>query len=168
MEHEGRECPSCLVRSEAVACRDPWSRAVREISSSVAALHVQDAKVVVTSPKVDRLAGQVSALESVISKGGKVAEKTMLNLIELLMNQLLKLDGIMAEGDVKLQRKMQVKRVQKYVETLDVLKVKNSAIGSNEQPVTPNVQNHEQRHSNRNGAAAMTNQHQPPFPNSRR
>ena len=30
------------------------------------------------------------------------------NLIELLMNQLLKLDGIMADGDVKLQRKMQV------------------------------------------------------------
>nr|GEU87540.1 hypothetical protein [Tanacetum cinerariifolium] len=25
MEHEGRECPSCLVRNEAVACRDPWS-----------------------------------------------------------------------------------------------------------------------------------------------
>jgi hypothetical protein len=32
----------------------------------------------------------------------------VLNLIELLMNQLLKLDGIMVDGDVKLQRKMQV------------------------------------------------------------
>ena len=32
----------------------------------------------------------------------------MLTLIELLMSQLLKLDGIMADGDVKLQRKMQV------------------------------------------------------------
>lgn len=31
-----------------------------------------------------------------------------MNLIELLMNQLLKLDGINGEGDVKLQRKMQV------------------------------------------------------------
>lgn len=50
----------------------------------------------------------MSALESVISKGGKVAEKDVLNLIEMLMNQLLKLDGIMADGDVKLQRKMQV------------------------------------------------------------
>lgn len=50
----------------------------------------------------------MSALESVISKGGKVAEKNVLNLIELLMNQLLKLDGIMVDGDVKLQRKMQV------------------------------------------------------------
>lgn len=37
-----------------------------------------------------------------------MAEKDVLGLIELLMNQLLKLDGIMADGDVKLQRKMQV------------------------------------------------------------
>lgn len=51
---------------------------------------------------------QVSAYESIISKGGKVNEKDVVNLIELLMNQLLKLDGIMADGDVKLQRKMQV------------------------------------------------------------
>ena len=50
----------------------------------------------------------MSALESVISKGGKVAEKNVLNLIELLMNQLIKLDGIIADGDAKLQRKMQV------------------------------------------------------------
>ena len=47
-------------------------------------------------------------MESVIGKGGKVAEKTVLNLIEMLMDQLLKLDGIMGDGDVKLQRKMQV------------------------------------------------------------
>lgn len=53
--------------------------------------------------------GQVSALETVSSKGGKVVEKDVVNLIELLMNQLLKLDAIDAEGDVKLQRKMQVK-----------------------------------------------------------
>lgn len=51
---------------------------------------------------------QVSALESVISKGKKVAENDLLNLIELLMTQLIKLDGVIAEGDVKLQRKMQV------------------------------------------------------------
>lgn len=50
----------------------------------------------------------MSALESVISKGGKVAEKQVLTLIELLMNQLLRLDGIIADGDVKLQRRMQV------------------------------------------------------------
>lgn len=44
-----------------------------------------------------------------ITKGGKVAENDVVSLIELLMSQLLKLDGIIADGDVKLQRKMQVK-----------------------------------------------------------
>ncbi|XP_042503819.1 BAG family molecular chaperone regulator 1-like [Macadamia integrifolia] len=78
------------------------------------------------SLEVDKLAAQVSAVESVISKGGKVAETDVLNLIEMLMNQLLKLDGIIADGDVKLQRKMQVRRVQKYVETLDLLKIRNA------------------------------------------
>lgn len=43
-----------------------------------------------------------------VSRGGKVVEKDVMNLIELFMNQLLKLDGINADGDVKLQRKMQV------------------------------------------------------------
>ncbi|KAH9623280.1 hypothetical protein KSS87_021064 [Heliosperma pusillum] len=81
---------------------------------------------------VDKLAGQVSALESVISKGGRVPEKVIVNAIELLMNELVKLDGIPADGDVKLQRKMQVSRVQKYVETLDVLKAKNSMPAANE------------------------------------
>lgn len=50
----------------------------------------------------------MTALESVISKGGRVAEKDVVNVIELLMNELIKLDGIVADGDVKLQRKMQV------------------------------------------------------------
>lgn len=53
----------------------------------------------------------MSALESIINKGGKVAETDVLTLTELLMNQLLKLDGIMGDGDVKLQRKMQVRVV---------------------------------------------------------
>ncbi|KAI3739396.1 hypothetical protein L2E82_29800 [Cichorium intybus] len=94
--------------------------------------------------EVDRLAGQVSAIESVISKGGKVAEKTLLNVIELLMNQLLKLDGITVDDDVKLQRKL-----QDYVETLDALKLKNSTQSSN------GSRNHdqEQRVSDGNGGA---------------
>ena len=51
---------------------------------------------------------KVGALESIISKGKKVAESDVISLIEQLMNELLKLDAIMADGDVKLQRKMQV------------------------------------------------------------
>lgn len=58
---------------------------------------------------------QVSALESVISKGGKVAEKQVLSLTELLMNELLKLDGIVADGDVKLQRRLQVITLIKFL-----------------------------------------------------
>ena len=96
------------------------------------------------------------------------------------MNQLLKLDGIMADGDVKLQRKIQVinfdlefkvdtgfsnwllqkthffswcwtfifskvQRVQKYVETLDMLKIKNSMANGNGNHA-PTQQQH--KHSN--------------------
>ncbi|KAI3808835.1 hypothetical protein L1987_24797 [Smallanthus sonchifolius] len=136
-------------RSKMVLLEDPISQEKRYIEMRKNAKMEKAAKSISEiSLEVDRLAGQVSAHESVISKGGKVPEKTLLTLIELLMNQLLKLDEITAEGDVKLQRKMQVKRVQKYVETLDVLKIKNSAAGG----------------------AATTNQHLQPssFPNSRR
>ncbi|KAJ8771441.1 hypothetical protein K2173_026618 [Erythroxylum novogranatense] len=109
------------------------------------------------SLEVDRLAVEVSTLESKITKGGKVAETDVLNLIELLMNQLLKLDGIMADGDVKLQRKMQVMRVQKYVEILDTLKIKNS-----KPPIAGNG-----KHSN--GQRLPTIQeHQPKYPNGQR
>lgn len=86
---------------------------------------------------VDRLAGQVSAYESIISKGGKVGDKQLVTLIELLMNQLVKLDGIFADGDVKLKRRMQVTRVQKLVETLDMLKEKNLKPGSTATHVAP-------------------------------
>lgn len=51
---------------------------------------------------------QVSALESVISKGGRVGEKQLVDATELLMTELIKLDAIEADGEVNLQRKMQV------------------------------------------------------------
>ncbi|XP_022969959.1 BAG family molecular chaperone regulator 2-like [Cucurbita maxima] len=113
-------------RSKILLVEDPISQQKRLLEMRKnAKLEKASKSISQISLEVDRLAGQVSALESVIGKGGKVAEKTVLNLIELLMDQLLKLDGIMGDGDVKLQRKMQVRRVQKYVETLDVLKIKN-------------------------------------------
>jgi len=54
----------------------------------------------------------------VTKKGGKIAEKDLVTVIELLMNELIKLDAIVAEGDVKLQRKMQVCN-QKHFRTND-------------------------------------------------
>ncbi|XP_062153583.1 BAG family molecular chaperone regulator 1 [Alnus glutinosa] len=119
-------------RSKIVLVEDPISQERRYVEMRRNAKMEKASKFISEiSLEVDRLAGQVSALESVINKGGKVAETNVLTLIELLMSQLLKLDGIMADGDVKLQRKMQVRRVQKCVETLDMLKIKNSMPNSN-------------------------------------
>ncbi|XXG76060.1 hypothetical protein AAC387_Pa08g0491 [Persea americana] len=114
-------------RAKIVLIEDPISRERRYLEIRKNAKVERASKSISeVSLEVDKLAAQVSALESVISKGGKVAENDVLNLIELLMTQLIKLDGVIAEGDVKLQRKMQVRRVQKYVETLDLLKIRNS------------------------------------------
>lgn len=50
----------------------------------------------------------MTALDVAINGGNKAPEKEFLELTELLMSQLLKLDGIEAEGEVKLQRKAEV------------------------------------------------------------
>ncbi|CAJ1952640.1 unnamed protein product [Sphenostylis stenocarpa] len=145
-------------KSKIVLVEDPISQEKRLLEIRKNAKMEKAAKSISEiSLEVDRLAGRVSAFESIISKGGKVVETDVLNLIELLMNQLLKLDGIMADGDVKLQRKMQVKRVQKYVETLDLLKVKNSVPSSNgdHAPLQP-----QQKHSNGQRLGAVQDQQQ--------
>ncbi|KAK7380246.1 hypothetical protein VNO78_32751 [Psophocarpus tetragonolobus] len=166
-------------KSKIVLVEDPISQEKRLLEIRKNAKMEKAAKSISQiSLEVDRLAGRVSAFESIISKGGKVVETDVLNLIELLMNQLLKLDGIVADGDVKLQRKMQVKRVQKYVETLDLLKVKNSMPSSNgghapvklpqqkhpnEQrpgPVQEAKQKHSNGHNNRLALAPIEEQQQ--------
>ncbi|KAI4347505.1 hypothetical protein L6164_008315 [Bauhinia variegata] len=135
-------------KSKIVLVEDPISQEKRFLEMRKNAKMEKAAKSIsAISLEVDRLAGQVSALETIISKGKKVAEQDVLSLVEQLMNQLLKLDGIMADGDVKLQRKMQVKRVQKYVETLDLLKMKNSMPTSNGNHGQPPVKDQPQRHS---------------------
>lgn len=102
-------------------------------------------------------------METTISKGKKAADKDILSLTEQLMTQLINLDGVVAEGDQKIQRAMQVgsfaiycfqstiistyfdaiyiyiclcqvRRVQKYVEKLDELKIKNAKIVTTQQP----------------------------------
>ncbi|KAJ6676184.1 BCL2-ASSOCIATED ATHANOGENE [Salix viminalis] len=135
-------------KSKMVLVEDPISQEKRFLEMRKNAKMEKASKSISEiSFEVDRLAGQVSALESVITKGGKVAEKTVLNLIESLMNQLLRLDGIMADGNVKLQRKMQVKRVQKYVETLDMLKMKNSMANENGDQVKNSMPNGNGNHA---------------------
>ncbi|KAM2722038.1 hypothetical protein EV2_043027 [Malus domestica] len=151
-------------RSKMVLVEDPISQEKRYLEMRRNAKMEKASKSISEiSLEVDRLAGQVSALESIISKGKKVAEQDVLVLIDQLMNQLLKLDGIMGDGDVKLQRKIQVKRVQKCVETLDVLKVKNSLPSSNGSQIPKQVQQrHSNGHSNGNGhRLAPIQEHQP-------
>nr|CAB3488300.1 unnamed protein product [Digitaria exilis] len=78
--------------------------------------------------EVDKLADQVTSMEKSISRGNKVAEVQITTLIELLMRHAVKLESITAVGDSSSQRNIQVKRVQKCVETLDMLKVSNARL----------------------------------------
>ncbi|KAK8521314.1 hypothetical protein V6N13_077426 [Hibiscus sabdariffa] len=143
-------------KSKLVLVEDPISQEKRLLEMRKNAKMEKASKSISQiSLEVDSLASQVSTLETIISKGGKVAEKDVISLIEQLMNQLLKLDGIMADGDVKLQRKMQVRRVQKYVETLDMLKIKNAMPNTNGGQTETKNQN---KHSNARKLAPIQEQ----------
>lgn len=52
---------------------------------------------------------QVLALQAVVDSGKKVDGKEIIYLTEMLMRELLKLDGIEAEGEGRVQRKMEVR-----------------------------------------------------------
>uniref|UniRef100_A0A0E0APA9 BAG domain-containing protein n=1 Tax=Oryza glumipatula TaxID=40148 RepID=A0A0E0APA9_9ORYZ len=58
----------------------------------------------------------VSALETIVSKGRRVVDADVVALTEALMNELVKLDSIVADGEKK--------RVQKYIEALDAIRAK--------------------------------------------
>ncbi|KAI0499877.1 hypothetical protein KFK09_018085 [Dendrobium nobile] len=137
-------------RSKMVVVEDPAAQAKRVLEMRRAAkMEKAEKSISEISLEVDKLASQVSALEVVISKGGKVSENELLRLIELLMNELLKLDGVVADGDAKFQRRMQVRRVQKYVERLDVIKLKNAMpkAYNGEAPVTATLQQRQKKQS---------------------
>ncbi|XP_066370037.1 BAG family molecular chaperone regulator 1-like [Miscanthus floridulus] len=116
-------------RSKVVVVEDPEARARRLIEERRNG-HLEKAAraVAAVTAGVDKLAPKVAALDASVRKGEKVAENDVVQVTELLMNELLKLDAVVADGDVKAQRRMQVKRVQKYVETLDAVAVKNAVI----------------------------------------
>ncbi|XP_042040747.1 BAG family molecular chaperone regulator 2-like isoform X2 [Salvia splendens] len=78
------------------------------------------------STEIDRLVEQVDVIEKSIANGKRVAELQITTLIEMLMQQAVKLDNIPAAVDGE--------RVQKCVEKLDVLKVQNA-----KQKVPPSV-----------------------------
>ncbi|CAH2064365.1 unnamed protein product [Thlaspi arvense] len=84
------------------------------------------AAVGAVSGEVDKLSDNVVALEVAVNGGTKVAVQEFDMTAELLMRQLLKLDGIVAEGEAKVQRKAEVRRVQKLQEAVDALKARCS------------------------------------------
>ncbi|KAK9133223.1 hypothetical protein Scep_012751 [Stephania cephalantha] len=61
-----------------------------------------------SSAEVDNLAMKVAALESAVHSVTKLEEKEFIVLTELLMLQLLKLDGVVAEGEAKVRRRVEV------------------------------------------------------------
>ncbi|KAL0341083.1 UNVERIFIED_CONTAM: BAG family molecular chaperone regulator 1 [Sesamum radiatum] len=123
-------------KSKIVLQQDPVSQEKRYLEMRKNAKMEKAAKTVSEiSSEVDKLVAQVSALETVASRGGKVVEKDVVNLTELLMNQLVNWTASL----------LTVRRVQKCVETLDTLKLKNSAPASNANHVSL-----QQKHSNGN------------------
>lgn len=115
-------------RSKLVLLEDPAAQAKRLLEQRRTDKAERAAKSISRiGLDVDKLATKVSALEAIVSKGGKVVDADVVALTEALMNELVKLDSIAADGEVKVQRRMQEKRVQKYVETLDAIRAKNAA-----------------------------------------
>ncbi|EPS70683.1 hypothetical protein M569_04079, partial [Genlisea aurea] len=82
--------------------------------------------VSLVTEEVDKLSEQVSALECVVNGDTKLDDKDFIYLTEMLMRQLLKLDGIESEGEGRVQRKLQVSRVQGLIDKMDSIRSKNS------------------------------------------
>ncbi|XP_043688053.1 BAG family molecular chaperone regulator 2-like [Telopea speciosissima] len=116
-------------RSKVVLMEDPASTEKRFLEMRKNA-KIQSAHRAISdvAMEVDKLADQVSAIEKSIENGTKVPEVQITTLIEMLMRQAIKLDSIPAEGDASAQKDLQGKRVQKCVETLDLLKISNARI----------------------------------------
>ncbi|KAF0924324.1 hypothetical protein E2562_010019 [Oryza meyeriana var. granulata] len=115
-------------RSKMVLLEDPAAQAKRLLEQRRTDKAERAAKSISRiSLDVDKLATKVTALEGIVAKGGKVVDADVVTLTEALMNELVKLDAIAAEGEVKVQRRMQEKRMQKYVESLDAIRAKNAA-----------------------------------------
>ncbi|KDP38026.1 hypothetical protein JCGZ_04669 [Jatropha curcas] len=127
----GQYLDTCGVkdRSKVILIQDPASIERRYIQMRKNA-RIQSAYRAISSVsiEVDKLAEQVSAIEKSISDGIKVPEVQITTLIEMLMRQAIKLDGISAEGDASSLKNLESKRVQKCVETLDVMKISNAKI----------------------------------------
>ncbi|KAE9606023.1 putative molecular chaperone regulator BAG-1 [Lupinus albus] len=135
-EKEDEECLHMVGvkhMSKIVLFEDPSSkeRKLEEMQRSEEYILKACEAISVIKSEVDKLYQKVLNLETTINGGTKVEDKEFVMLTELLMVQLLKLDSIVANGEAKVQRRVEVDRVQNYAETIDNLKARNSATLSN-------------------------------------
>ncbi|KAF1890223.1 hypothetical protein Lal_00025556 [Lupinus albus] len=148
-EKEDEECLHMVGvkhMSKIVLFEDPSSkeRKLEEMQRSEEYILKACEAISVIKSEVDKLYQKVVLnLETTINGGTKVEDKEFVMLTELLMVQLLKLDSIVANGEAKVQRRVEVSnifvsrygptvdRVQNYAETIDNLKARNSATLSN-------------------------------------
>ncbi|CAI9301023.1 unnamed protein product [Lactuca saligna] len=110
--------------SKVILLEDPASkeRKLVDKNKNHGNLQAYDAVMKVRN-EVDKLSDKVAGLETSAKNGIKIVEKEVEVLTELLMKELLKLDGIEAEGEAKTQRRIEVHRVQRFVDILDSLKL---------------------------------------------
>ncbi|XP_047155506.1 BAG family molecular chaperone regulator 4-like [Vigna umbellata] len=134
-EKEDEECLHMVGlkdMSKVVLLEDPASKEkkLEEMQKSEDILKAWEAISTVRT-EVDKLHKKVVALETTVFGGTKIQDKEFSILTELLMLQLLKLDSIAADGEAKVQRRFEVRRVQRYVDTVDNLKARNCGAFSN-------------------------------------
>ncbi|MCO5606270.1 hypothetical protein L7F22_060457 [Adiantum nelumboides] len=77
---------------------------------------------------VDKLSGQVANIEAAVNQGKKLNESEFTGLVDLLMCQLLKLDASKVDGDTNVKKRILTRRIQKYVETMDMLLTRNNSM----------------------------------------
>ncbi|CAM9000824.1 unnamed protein product [Rhodiola kirilowii] len=117
-------------RSKVELLEDPLCRERRIVESRKSA-KIQTAQRALAdiSSEVDKLADQISTIKKSITSGNKVPEVQITTTIELLMRQAIKLDGLSTVGtELAAAKNLQGKRVQKSVETLDLLKIENANV----------------------------------------
>ncbi|XP_040993889.1 BAG family molecular chaperone regulator 4-like [Juglans microcarpa x Juglans regia] len=138
-EKEDEEClemAGVKDTSKVILLEDPASKEkkLEEMQRNQFVLKACEAVAKVRA-EVERLSEKIIALEATVRSGGKIMDKEFVVLTELLMMQLLKLDSIEADGEAKVQRRIEVRRVQSFVDMLDKLKAQNSNPFSNSKDV---------------------------------
>ncbi|KAM1115282.1 hypothetical protein TB2_038366 [Malus domestica] len=128
-EKEDNEClhiAGVKDMSKIVLVEDPASKEkkLEEMKKNKGVLNAYE-EVAKVRAEVDKLSQKIVDLETSLLSGLKVSDREIVVLTELLMVELLKLDSIVADGEAKVQRRVEVQRVQSFVDTLDNLKARN-------------------------------------------